>query len=83
MVTRTRLMYICMLQQERGKMVAAFAALPPDSGPHDDDPGDDRWGFEPDPGETFQFDPEDDRKWDAFLLDEDDLEPRPDEFVPL
>ena len=32
---------------------------------------------------TFQFDPEDDRKWDAFLLDEDDLEPRPDEFVPL
>jgi hypothetical protein len=64
-------------------MAAAFAAIPPEPGPLDDDPGDDRWEFEPDPAETFLFDPEDDRKWEAFLLDEDDLEPRPDEFVPV
>jgi hypothetical protein len=63
-------------------MAAAFAVLLPDHGPHYVGPTDDRWDFEPDPDETFQFDPEDDRKWDAFLLD-DDCEPSPDEFVPL
>jgi hypothetical protein len=59
-------------------MATALASIPPDDGFPDD-----RWDFEPDPDETFQFDPNEDRKWDAFLLDEDDPEPWPDEFVPL
>lgn len=42
----------------------------------------DRWDFQPDPDETFRFDPEDDRKWEVFLLDEDDSQPGPEEFLP-
>ena len=60
-------------------MAIALAGPPPDSDP----PEDHRWDFEPDPDETFEVDPEDDRKWEAFLLDGDDLDPRPDEFHPL
>lgn len=57
-------------------MAAARAAFPPDP-----EPPEDRWDFEPLPGETFQFDAEDDRKWDAFLLDDDDLDQWPEDFL--
>ena len=58
-------------------MAIALVAFPPD----DDGLPDDPWEFEPDPDETFRIDPDDDRKWDAFLLDEDDVDHWPDDFV--
>ena len=59
-------------------MTAAPVAHPPDA-----DPPEDRWDFEPDSGERFEFDPVDDRKWEAFLLDDHQLDPPPEHFRPL
>ncbi len=57
-------------------MAAVLAAFPPDA-----EPPEDRWDFEPDPGETYHFDPTEDRKWDAFLLDEDEPGSWPEDFL--
>lgn len=59
-------------------MAVALAACPPDA-----DPPDDRWDFEPSANEDFRYDPADDRKWEAFLLDEDERDPSIEEFHPL
>ena len=68
-----------MFSYQKGAfMAAALATTPPDA-----DPPDDPWDFEPAADENFQFDPADDRKWDAFLLDEDNLDLPPEDFVPM